>query len=60
MTDTELLDWIEKEKPDIWWRTGYGVWAVSAEMDDPDFPNYDGKTLREAITTAMDAWEQDE
>ena len=59
MTDTELLDWVEKEKPDIWFRTGHGVWSVSAEMGDPDFHRYDGKTLREAILTAMMAWEDD-
>lgn len=58
MTDTKLLDWVEREKPDIWFRTGYGIWSVSAEMDDPTFPRYEGQTIRDAILAAMMGWEE--
>ena len=26
--DMNRMEWIEEHKPDMWFRTGYGVWAV--------------------------------
>ena len=52
-TDTELLDWLEKEKPDVWYRMGFGVWSVSVEgLSNPNCPHYDSETLRGAIIAA--------
>lgn len=51
--DQEILDWIDQEKPDILFRTGHGVWVLSADMDDPEMPRYEGKTIREVVRKAM-------
>lgn len=53
MTDTEILDWLDEEKPDILFRTGYGIWTLSADIDDTEMPRYDGRTIREVILNAM-------
>jgi hypothetical protein len=52
MTDTELLNWIEEHKPDIWYRTGFGGFAVSDDMTDQDSERYEHEFLRVALMAA--------
>ena len=54
------MEWIEKHKPDMWFRTGFGVWALCSDMSDPEAKRYEAPTLEEAIDLAMadkDEWE---
>lgn len=37
INDAAMLDWLEKEKPDIWFRTGHRIWTISAEITAPPY-----------------------